>query len=128
SRANFWAYMRSVKALPNSFTSDKPSWRSREGSNTLSTPSLTIRRWQNATRSPPWTASTGCRDLGRSPSKPMSFSQHLRQLAQSIWDAQLTHPFVAALGNGTLSERKFRYYILQDARFLGELARVFSAG
>src|SRR4030095_10045194 len=26
-----------------------------------------------------------------------------------------------------LSERKFRYYILQDARFLGELARVFSA-
>ena len=57
----------------------------------------------------------------------MSFSQHLRQLAQSIWDAQLTHPFVAALGNGTLSERKFRYYILQDARFLAELARVFSA-
>lgn len=58
----------------------------------------------------------------------MSFSGRLRQLAQPIWDAQLTHPFVVALGNGTLPECKFRYYILQDARFLGELARVFSAG
>ena len=58
----------------------------------------------------------------------MSFSHRLRQLAQPIWDAQLTHPFVVALGNGTLLERKFHYYILQDARFLGELARVFSAG
>ncbi|TLY20568.1 MAG: thiaminase II, partial [Nitrospirae bacterium] len=58
----------------------------------------------------------------------MSFTNHLRQLAKPIWDAQLTHPFVVALGNGTLPERKFKYYILQDARFLGDLARVFSAG
>ena len=58
----------------------------------------------------------------------MSFSNHLRKLAQPIWRAQLAHPFVVALGNGTLVERKFRYYILQDARFLGDLARVFSAG
>ena len=57
----------------------------------------------------------------------MSFSNHLRTLVQPIWRAQLTHPFVEALGNGTLIERKFRYYILQDARFLGDLARVFSA-
>ena len=58
----------------------------------------------------------------------MSFSNHLRQRAKPIWDAQLVHPFVVALGNGTLAERKFKYYILQDARFLGVLARVFSAG
>jgi thiaminase (transcriptional activator TenA) len=58
----------------------------------------------------------------------MSFSNHLRKLAQPIWDAQLIHPFVLALGNGTLPERKFQYYILQDARFLGDLARVFAAG
>lgn len=58
----------------------------------------------------------------------MSFTNHLRQLAQPIWEAQLTHPFVVALGNGTLPERKFKYYILQDARFLGDLARVFAAG
>ena len=57
----------------------------------------------------------------------MSFSEHLRKITQPIWDAQLTHPFVVQLGNGTLPERKFKYYILQDARFLGDLARVFSA-
>ncbi len=57
----------------------------------------------------------------------MLFCDHLRKLAQPIWTAQLTHPFVKALGNGTLPERKFKYYILQDARFLGDLARVFAA-
>jgi len=57
----------------------------------------------------------------------MSFSEHLRKIAKPIWDAQLTHPFVIQLGDGTLPERKFKYYILQDARFLGDLARVFSA-
>jgi thiaminase/transcriptional activator TenA len=58
----------------------------------------------------------------------MSFSNRLRRLAKSSWDAQLVHPFVVALGNGTLPERKFKYYILQDARFLGDLSRVFAAG
>jgi thiaminase/transcriptional activator TenA len=58
----------------------------------------------------------------------MSFSDQLKHNALSIWDAQLTHPFVAALGAGTLPEQKFKYYILQDARFLGDLARVFAAG
>ena len=57
----------------------------------------------------------------------MSFSEHLRKIAQPIWNAQLKHPFVIQLGDGTLPERKFKYYILQDARFLGDLARVFSA-
>jgi len=57
----------------------------------------------------------------------MSFSDHLRKLAKPIWDSQLRHPFVVALGKGTLPERKFKYYILQDARFLGDLARVFAA-
>ncbi|UCH91085.1 MAG: hypothetical protein JSU60_08345 [Nitrospirota bacterium] len=58
----------------------------------------------------------------------MNFSDHLRQLAASIWKAQLHHPFVVALGKGTLPLQKFRYYILQDARYLEELARVFATG
>lgn len=57
----------------------------------------------------------------------MAFCNRLRKLAEPIWRAQLKHPFVVALGNGTLPERKFRYYILQDARFLADLARVFAA-
>ena len=58
----------------------------------------------------------------------MNFSDHLRQLAAPIWEAQLKHPFVVALGKGTLSPQKFQYYILQDARYLEELAKVFAAG
>jgi thiaminase/transcriptional activator TenA len=58
----------------------------------------------------------------------MSFSDQLRKKAKAIWDAQLRHPFVIALGQGTLPQRKFKYYIFQDARFLGDLARVFAAG
>ena len=56
----------------------------------------------------------------------MKFSQHLRTIAEPIWAAQLTHPFVVGLGNGTLPERKFKYYILQDALFLNDLAQVFA--
>ncbi len=56
------------------------------------------------------------------------FSKELRRVAAPIWSAQLKHPFVAALGNGTLPAKKFRYYILQDARYLEELARVFALG
>ncbi len=58
----------------------------------------------------------------------MTFSEHLRQLADPIWKAQLHHPFVKALGNGTLPQQTFQYYILQDARYLEELAKVFAAG
>jgi thiaminase (transcriptional activator TenA) len=56
----------------------------------------------------------------------MTFSQYLRSIARPIWAAQLTHPFVIGLGNGTLPERKFKYYILQDALFLNDLAEVFA--
>lgn len=55
------------------------------------------------------------------------FSRHLRKIAQPIWDAQLKHPFVEALGSGALSQQKFRFYIIQDALFLFELAKIFSA-
>ena len=58
----------------------------------------------------------------------MNFSEHLRQLAAPIWKAQLHHPFVVALGKGTLPLKKFQYYILQDVRYLAELAKVFATG
>ena len=58
----------------------------------------------------------------------MNFSDYLRQSAEPIWNAQLRHPFVRALGSGSLPLKKFRYYILQDARYLEELAKVFAAG
>ena len=56
----------------------------------------------------------------------MGFTDQLRKLAQPIWDAQLVHPFVRGLGDGSLPEAKFRFYILQDALFLFDLARLFA--
>jgi thiaminase/transcriptional activator TenA len=50
----------------------------------------------------------------------------LRQAAQPLWDRQREHPFVVALGNGTLPRDRFEFYIRQDARFLGELTRIFA--
>ena len=57
----------------------------------------------------------------------MSFSEHLKKISQPIWDAQFTHPFVKGLGDGTLPQQKFKFYILQDALFLFELAKVFAS-
>ncbi|MCA1722728.1 MAG: thiaminase II [Thermomicrobia bacterium] len=42
-----------------------------------------------------------------------------------MWEAQLTHPFLVALGDGTLPQENFQFYILQDARFLTDLAKMF---
>ena len=55
-----------------------------------------------------------------------SFTETMRLECSAIWSAQLAHPFVVALADGTLPPETFRYYILQDARFLTELAKTFA--
>lgn len=54
------------------------------------------------------------------------FSTHLRELGDPIWRAQLEHPFVRAIGEGSLDHRRFRHWILQDYRFLIEYCRAFA--
>jgi thiaminase/transcriptional activator TenA len=55
-----------------------------------------------------------------------TFSESMRRECSAIWDAQLSHPFVVALADGTLPRETFQFYILQDARFLTDLAKVFA--
>ena len=55
-----------------------------------------------------------------------SFCARLRDAARPIWAQQLAHPFVRALGDGTLPHAVFEYYIRQDARFLDELTKTFA--
>jgi thiaminase/transcriptional activator TenA len=55
-----------------------------------------------------------------------TFTDRLRVLAQPIWAKQLQHPFVQALGDGTLPRETFAFYIRQDARFLDQMAKVFA--
>ncbi len=56
----------------------------------------------------------------------MSFSQELGALAKPIWDAQLEHPFVRGLGDGTLEEERFKRWVRQDYLYLKDFARVFA--
>ena len=54
------------------------------------------------------------------------FSAHLRQLADPIWRAQLEHPFVRGIADGSLDLDKFRYWVRQDYRFLIDYCRLLA--
>lgn len=54
------------------------------------------------------------------------FSDHLRVLAAPLWDAQLGHPFVRGIGDGSLDPVVFGRWLRQDYLFLLDYARVFA--
>ena len=56
----------------------------------------------------------------------MSFSDELRREAEPIWNAQHEHLFVRGIGDGTLSEQKFRHFLRQDYLFLVDYARLLA--
>ena len=58
----------------------------------------------------------------------MRFRDDLADVAEPIWDAVLGHPMVERLGDGTLEEAPFRYWVRQDYVFLVEYSRVFAYG
>ena len=58
----------------------------------------------------------------------LSVSARLRQAAAPIWEECLHHPFVTAIGDGTLGVEKFQYFMLQDYLYLFDYARVFALG
>jgi thiaminase (transcriptional activator TenA) len=53
-------------------------------------------------------------------------SQRLHATALPLWEAQLEHPFVRGIGDGTLEEERFRRWVLQDYLYLKEFARIFA--
>ncbi|HEX2986876.1 MAG TPA: thiaminase II [Chloroflexota bacterium] len=55
----------------------------------------------------------------------MEFSDTLLGRAASVREDVFAHPFVRGLGDGTLPEPKFRFYMCQDYLFLIEYCRVF---
>ena len=44
----------------------------------------------------------------------MAFADELYKAAAPIWEAQLKHPFVRGLGDGTLPPEAFRRWLRQD--------------
>ena len=58
----------------------------------------------------------------------MSRSDELRAAAAEIWEAQHAHPFVRGIGDGTLDEERFRFYVRQDYLFLIDYGRLLALG
>jgi thiaminase (transcriptional activator TenA) len=56
----------------------------------------------------------------------MSLSSELWTANQDLALACLEHPFVQGIGDGTLKQEKFAYYVGQDAFFLEAFARAYS--
>lgn len=55
-----------------------------------------------------------------------TFTKELwREIAQ-IYKAILSHPFIKGLTDGSLSEERFKYYVIQDALYLREFAKALS--
>jgi len=59
---------------------------------------------------------------------PGGFSHELRRAAEAAWEAQHAHPFVRGIGDGTLPEARFRFYVRQDYLFLIEYGRLLALG
>ena len=56
----------------------------------------------------------------------MTFTDDLYEAARPIWDAQLDHPFVKGIGDGSVEVERFKRYICQDYVYLKEFSRVFA--
>lgn len=57
---------------------------------------------------------------------PGAFTDRLYTAARDLWEAQLEHPFVAGIADGTLPPERFVRWVLQDYRYLVEFSRVFA--
>ena len=56
----------------------------------------------------------------------MRFTDHLYETARPIWDAQLEHPFVRGIADGTLDPATFSNWVRQDYLYLKDYSRVFA--
>jgi thiaminase/transcriptional activator TenA len=56
----------------------------------------------------------------------MTLTDELHAAAKPIWDAQLRHPFVTGLADGSLEVERFERWVRQDYLYLKEFARLFA--
>jgi thiaminase/transcriptional activator TenA len=59
------------------------------------------------------------------PAETDSLTAALRAEADPVWRAQLDHPFVRGIGDGTLDPDRFTHWVRQDYLFLIEYCRLF---
>ena len=56
----------------------------------------------------------------------MAFFNDLKRSAHEEWAAYVEHPFTQGLGDGSLPEEAFKFYLVQDYLFLIEFARAYA--
>ena len=59
-------------------------------------------------------------------SAALPFTTSLEEVARPLWEAQLAHPFVRGIADGTLDEEAFRRWLRQDWLYLKEYARLLA--
>ncbi len=58
----------------------------------------------------------------------MTVTQRLYEAARPVWRQCHEHPFVKGIGDGTLEQKKFQWFLLQDYLYLFDYAKVFAWG
>lgn len=58
----------------------------------------------------------------------MKLTDRLYNSVEDLWKSYLVHPFVKEIADGTLDIDKFRFYMIQDYRYLLEYSKVFALG
>lgn len=58
----------------------------------------------------------------------MKPSERIYKVCEPEWKGFLNHPFVKGIADGTLPVEKFRYFMIQDHKYLMEYAKVFAIG
>ena len=58
----------------------------------------------------------------------MSVTEKLLDSVKEIWAGYHEHPFVKGIGDGTLDQEKFKYYMIQDYLYLIDYTKVFAIG
>ncbi len=53
------------------------------------------------------------------------FTEIARKEAAPYWEESFVHPFVQAIGDGTLSPEIFRFYLLQDRYYLEHFSKLY---
>ena len=58
----------------------------------------------------------------------MLFTDVLYENVKDLWEDFSKHPFVDGIGSGKLEQKKFKFYLMQDHKYLLDYAKVFSLG
>ncbi len=54
------------------------------------------------------------------------YYQQIRKRSDKLWQAIFSHPFVRGIGDGSLSRKRYEFYLKQDYVYLIDFSRVFA--